>query len=309
MNERVQAVLGEIQRGVALIQERPGSAGDIEQCISSFLQISVNLLNEDSAKLLRSAMQTSVKVLDLLLKYATLDVNATTESGVTVLHIAVKSSLPDVVERLLQCDKTNVNARDASNCSPLHHAFAINSSSPAIAEMLLRHPDIDVNAQHTSGVTSQSILECAVLFGSIEAIELLLTHPNLRLLKKNDAGQTELHQAFFRRSMPVLTRMLQYYDIDLLGRLHESEPSNTGFSCFLSRYLRLQRAECVQSIFYLCIVASDSISHSMLVRIALEMFPRRLHGSSRQEKIRDFQRIARHLRSRPHLNGNDNIFY
>lgn len=65
-----------------------------------------------------------------------------------------------------------------------------------------------------------------------------------------------------------MTLMLQFYDIDLLGQLHESEPSDAGFGRFLSRYLRLQRAECVQSLFHVCVVAFDSISHSMLVHIA-----------------------------------------
>lgn len=171
----------------------------------------------------RAAAYGWVDVVNMLLEGG-VNVNKTTASGDTALHIATGSNRFGVVKRLL--DHPEIDTNIASRCAgtPLH--LACHRGFVSIIVLLLKHPRISANATMSDerGRNGASPLILATEQGHEAAVAVLLAHPGVdpNLPKNGASGFTPLHVAAYYGWDKIARRLLQREDIDREAHTIES---------------------------------------------------------------------------------------
>ena len=139
-----------------------------------------------------------LEIAELLLKYGA-DINAVTENKFksTPLHIAIENGNFKMVELLLKYDKLNINAIDSKGWTALHMIACKKGSSEdlkkyaEIAELLLKC-GANINAVVENKIKSTP-LHLAIVRENFEMIKLFLKYDDIDINAKNDGGWTALH--------------------------------------------------------------------------------------------------------------------
>lgn len=128
-------------------------------------------------------------VTDLLQRGAQLS-SANKVTGETALHLAARHRRVDTARALLErCDSRDVNAKDGTGRTPLHHAIAADSMG--VFELLIRCRGTDLNAQDNDGTTP---LILAVKHSNSSMIEELIQN-ECEVTRSDTNGKTALHWA------------------------------------------------------------------------------------------------------------------
>ena len=138
------------------------------------------------------------------------NINARDESDSTTLHHASSEGCLEVVRLLLERG-ANIHARDKYGMTPLHSASS--RESPEIVRLLLEH-GADINAREEDGSIP---LHYASRRGSLEIVRLLLEH-GADINAREEDGSTPLHYASQRRGPLETVRLLLEHGADINAR-------------------------------------------------------------------------------------------
>jgi ankyrin repeat protein len=195
-----------------------GNVKIIEMLIAAGANVNVKYIN-DATLLQRAFYSNNFEIIKTLILHGA-DIHARMSSGTTSLHEAVYSDLFEIVQMLI-ASQVDVNTKDSRyGLTPLHLA-AWNNNAKIVKE-LLKH-GAQVNAVNTEGRTSlhyafghidnnieiiQILLEygahinaqdkdgntplhLAVLYGSLEAVEILIKNNADVTIKNNDQKKAD----------------------------------------------------------------------------------------------------------------------
>ena len=142
---------------------------------------------------LSCANRSHINVLEMIKLLTKCDVKSPNANGDTLLHIAVSTSMNDVVQYLVEEKNFELNIQNKKGQSPLHIA---SSMSPKVTSMLQEH-ECDVNCQDVDGNTPLHIA-CSHLHDSIPSIptviSVLCNNPSCRADIPNKHGDLALHK-------------------------------------------------------------------------------------------------------------------
>ncbi|MEY4464105.1 MAG: hypothetical protein RLZZ81_1076 [Pseudomonadota bacterium] len=178
---------------------------EIINYLLSLEKTNINEKGTDDNTLLHHAIYSNKpEIVELLLKHGNIDINVKNFQGHTplTLTISIVGGNPTIVELLLKYQSINVNEKDSNGYTPLHQA--INFNKPEIAELLINHSKVNVNEKDQYGDTP---LHQAINSNKPEIVKLLLKHESIDVNEKNSNAYTPLHQAI-NSNKPEIAELL-----------------------------------------------------------------------------------------------------
>ncbi|CAK9212937.1 unnamed protein product [Sphagnum troendelagicum] len=168
-----------------------------------------------------AAMNGHVAIVELLLAWPGVDVNATPEEGVekkTPLHMAAEQGHVEVVKLLLAHPQIEANAELViSGLTPLHLA-SFGEHIDVVAE-LLKWPDINVNPEDK--IMTRTPLHLAVERGNTHLVHLLIRDPRLRATVEDSKEKIALQLAKESQRHDIVKLLVERDDVkDYVDRLY-----------------------------------------------------------------------------------------
>jgi len=139
------------------------------------------------AKILKAAENGDQATVEALLNIDPSLVSAFDGDQYTPLHRASYNNHADVVELLLRRG-ANVGARTECGWQPIHCAAKWGNAHAL--HILITLGGADVNARTNGNLTPLHLAASCKDAGGVEAVQLLLSHPNIALDLVSDAGET-----------------------------------------------------------------------------------------------------------------------
>ena len=142
---------------------------------------------------LSCAHRSHTNALEMIKLLTKCDLKSQNANGDTILHIAVSTSMNDVVQYLVEEKNFELNIQNKKGQSPLHIA---SSMSPKVTSMLQEH-GCDINCQDVDGNTPLHIA-CSHLHDSIPCIPTVISvicnNPSCKADIPNKHGDLALHK-------------------------------------------------------------------------------------------------------------------
>lgn len=132
----------------------------------------------------------------------------------TPLHMCCSWGLEDTVQTLLE-HGAKVNARDAENKTPLHHA--IENSNANIISLLLSHPALDLSLRDKSGITP---FAAAMSRKNNQAAQAILSREPKAAEQYDHKGHNFLHVAIQKKDMESVWFLLSIH-VDMHTRTQD----------------------------------------------------------------------------------------
>lgn len=206
----------------------------------------VNALHLCCAK---TKTSSSNEVLQELLKFPDVDVNAKSRDGISALAFACASweASASTVSILLARPDIDVNTVDAQNNTVLIalivDAFNVLSEVAEKAKILLSDPKLDVNRKCQDGATIL-MFACHSRYFSHALVEYLLSLPNIDVNVNNDKGRTAISYAFItglnssliRKMFERGARLTEQDAAHILPGLHQCEAYREYADRFTEKY-------------------------------------------------------------------------
>ena len=147
----------------------------------------------DKKTLLHHAVETqSPDVIETLLDTCDLDVESKNYKGRSILSVAASIGAVDIIKLLLRrCKNINLNSQDLMQSTPLHLASSSTShpSAPALLLLLLHDPRTDPRLTNEFG---QTPLHISISRGCEALVPILLQHPGVNPNQPDGNGNTPL---------------------------------------------------------------------------------------------------------------------
>ncbi|XP_048520777.1 uncharacterized protein LOC109540331 [Dendroctonus ponderosae] len=127
----------------------------------------------NGTSILISALQKKSEIIAKLIleiPNIAIDVNATTASGDTALHLACSNGFTDCVEKLLSFN-IDINGKTKNGLTPLHYA-AYRGYDSIVKKLVLKGARVDEMAN----IAYPTAFSCAVANGNTKVVEFLLEH-------------------------------------------------------------------------------------------------------------------------------------
>ena len=129
----------------------------------------INSKNKEGITALHySVLKGNIKIFNLLKKYGA-DLDAVTNAGKNIVHLAAESNLPTMMIYLFLKEARDISAVDENGSTPLH--WACYHQAEECVNYLLNIDNVDINAQDKDGITPLSI---AVSNNNVNLVKLLL---------------------------------------------------------------------------------------------------------------------------------------
>lgn len=144
------------------------------------------------------------RIVALLLRTGTVDLNAKDSTGRTPLLWAVQNKVETVVKLLLETGQVDVNGKDNRRRTPL--SWAVEHGSEAVAKLLLETDEVYVNAKDANGLTP---LWWAVKNKVETVVKLLLETGQVNVNSKDNSGNTPLLWAIEHGSESIAELLLE----------------------------------------------------------------------------------------------------
>uniref|UniRef100_A0A0P4WJ56 FYVE-type domain-containing protein n=1 Tax=Scylla olivacea TaxID=85551 RepID=A0A0P4WJ56_SCYOL len=176
--------------------------------------------------LLHRAIDENCEEIAVFLIRSGCDVNAVRRPGpgglggeeakdlMTPLHLCCSWGLEDTVQALIE-HGAKVNAKDAENKTPLHHA--IENAHTNIISLLLSHPALDLTIRDKAGVTP---FAAAMLRKNNKAAKAILNRESKAAEQYDHKGHNFLHLAIQKKDMESLLFLLSI-NVDMHTRTQD----------------------------------------------------------------------------------------
>lgn len=128
----------------------------------------------------------------------------------SLLIRAVKNGSATVVSKMLKAN-ININALDVDGLSALH--WAILKQNNDVFSVLLSADDINVNIKEFENKDTPLII--ASRFNNLEAVKLLIDHPNIDINLRNRIDRTALSEAVINENLDVVNILVEESNIDV----------------------------------------------------------------------------------------------
>ncbi|RDW81501.1 uncharacterized protein DSM5745_05058 [Aspergillus mulundensis] len=186
--------------------------------------------------LLLACRRGHLGAVEALLESPDIDPNAVGNSRVkdTPLCCAVDGGHFEIVERLLACERVDVNQPSLDRgMTPLYISVIMRDHEVGqrMTGLLLAHPDIDPNLANGDGWPTP-LMEAAMA-GDIVRFRSLLEHPRLDLSARDDQGKPVLSYAVLSRNTELVQLML-----DRGANLNEEYRDGSSALADAARYSR-----------------------------------------------------------------------
>jgi ankyrin repeat protein len=168
--------------------------------------LEVNMINTAAGKVaaIHLAVQGGhTEIVRRLIDCEKINLNAANSSGNTALHLAVQGGHTEIVRRLIDCEKINLNAANSSDNTALHLATFERQPNEEIVRLLINSKNAKLNAPNILGNTALH-LAVAVSKGNIEIVKMLLDK-GVKLDTKTDRNETALDIAKDLRHTEIVT--------------------------------------------------------------------------------------------------------
>ncbi|KAJ5283386.1 hypothetical protein N7505_001366 [Penicillium chrysogenum] len=187
-------------------------------------------------RLLRQAVQASLHDVIALLVAHGADSNSRNRDGQRLLHQATKNGDRNVVQQLLAYEEIFINATDRQSCTALHIAAEYGCTS--VAKCLLAKCGIDINARDRYGRTAFHI---AAEYGNKSITELLFAYGAVDINAPDANGATALCLAAAAKHTPIAPQILaeDHVDVDMVDQIggtalhHAASTGNIPIACVL----------------------------------------------------------------------------
>ncbi|KAJ5651580.1 uncharacterized protein N7484_005303 [Penicillium longicatenatum] len=161
-------------------------------------------------RLLRQAVQASLQDVIALLVAHGADPNSRNTDGLSLLHLATKNGDREVVQQLLAYEEISINATDRQSCTALHIAAEYGCTS--VAKCLLAKCGIDSNARDSYGRTAFHI---AAEYSNKSITGLLLAYGAVDINAPDVSGATALCLAADAKHTAVALQILAEDHVDV----------------------------------------------------------------------------------------------
>ena len=145
-------------------------------------------------------------------KYANADVSIKNSDGNTALHLACKNNCGYFIKILAELME-DINLQNNAGETPLHCLCAHfhNDQFAKSWELLLSHSSFDPNVQDKSNSTILHFLckQCESDSPNLEAVKLLVDHPDTDLALRDSDDNTCYHHAYFSKNHNLIKLLLQ----------------------------------------------------------------------------------------------------
>ena len=206
---------GNIGNAITLLAEL--ARGDRENSIMTLIatnqgSIAINAKDDTNnyTALHYAAKLGYTRVVNTLLEYDSVNVNAASTREKRPLHLAARRGHHRVVQALLAHKSIQTNVRDDRNATPLHHA--VSSGSYDTVQALLGHEDIRPTLITSSGYTA---LHWAAQLGYDRIITALLDKASSLINIKTDRGRSALYYAAWFGHQTAVQELLGERDINI----------------------------------------------------------------------------------------------
>ena len=168
------------------------------------------------------------------------DVSIQASSGLTALHVACLTGMPNIVTRILDQDKDQLNITDKENYTPLMRAFELgNPKKEAIALMLLER---GADASIGTNILGQSPIHQACELGMETVVAKIIEQDREQLNVKDKQNKPPLMYAIQSKNKS-LANMIMNLDLDLKatdleGKTVLSYACQEGMEDILSRIVK-----------------------------------------------------------------------
>lgn len=187
-------------------------------------------------RLLRQAVQASLHDVIALVVAHGADPNSRNRDGQSLLHQATKNGDAEVVQQLLAYDEISINATDRQSCTALHIAAEYGCTS--VAKCLLAKCGIDCNARDSYGRTAFHI---AAEYGNKSITGLLLAYGAVDINAPDANGATALCLGAAAKHTPIALQILaeDHVDVNMIGQIgraalhHAARTGNITIACVL----------------------------------------------------------------------------
>ena len=187
-------------------------------------------------RLLRQAVQARHHDVIALVVAHGADPNSRNRDGQSLLHQATKNGDAEVVQQLLAYDEISINAMDRKSCTALH--IAAEYGCPSVAKCLLAKCGIDCNARDSYGRTAFHI---AAEYGNKSITGLLLAYGAVDINATDANGATALCLAADAKHTAVALQILaeDHVDVNVAGQIsrtalhHGARTGNIPITCVL----------------------------------------------------------------------------
>ena len=124
------------------------------------------------------------------------------------IHLAALLGRTKIMERLVACDRIDIDLRDSLSRHSLH--IAASKGHTAIVKQLLGHSNVDVNSQDIGGATP---LHCAAYDGQIIVVAQLIRYAGVDINCQDKKGATPLHYAAASGRWEMISFLLRCWDL------------------------------------------------------------------------------------------------
>jgi ankyrin repeat protein len=167
-----------------------------------------------------AALFTDTEVGETLLSQPDIDVNARDSSGYPALLYALYARNTGFVERLIELPQTDLNLLALNGASPIY--YAITKDLPGCVHALCRRADFDIRlGRRSEKGRAWTPLELAAYSRRVEIIQILLECPRMKL-KKKEYGLKDAIQIAKKKGFSDCLQLLK-------GGRHKKEAPKEGF--------------------------------------------------------------------------------
>jgi ankyrin repeat protein len=142
---------------------------------------------EGDTPLHTAVLYENVEMVQLLLSFPEIEINAKNNNNQTPLHAAAITGNFEIFQLLLSHPKIEINVKNNDDEIPLHIAALLANCE--MVKLLVNFPEIEINAKNYN---DQTPLHCAAIIGNFEIFQLLLSHPKIEINIVNKFGKTVL---------------------------------------------------------------------------------------------------------------------
>ena len=153
-----------------------------------------------------------IDIVRFLVENSNCDVNVKDRTGYTPLHHAARKGHIDIVRCLVENSNCDVNVKDRTGYTPLHHAA--REELIDIVRCLVENSNCDANVKDSTGCTPLHHA-AAVRWGHTDIVRYLVENSNCDVNVRENGGYTPLHYATHKGHIDIVKCLVENSNCDV----------------------------------------------------------------------------------------------